>query len=228
MSLVGNAPWDSIKRRTMRAPVNPMDKTTIVSIYPKHIHEVKLTIQPGVFDIKAGSYENPAILVVGPSSWWKELDDEQPLLEIPSSSIQVADSIVRDYSNGILESNMADVMPGLFYIPGNKTVAQIKSEYKEALDKANAKQRNWFIALIKAADVLWARSSGNPLAVSDDMRMAAEQMGVKKEWMADTGTIEMAKCKACGVLNNNQVVVCPNCKVILDPVRFKELGLSFA
>ena len=38
-------------RRTIRAPVNPMDKSTVVSILPKHISERKATIQPGIFEL---------------------------------------------------------------------------------------------------------------------------------------------------------------------------------
>lgn len=228
MGLVGAAPWDTLRRNTVRAPSNPMDRTTVVSIYPKMIHETKATIQPGIFIIPAGSYEKPSTLIVGPSSWWKELPEEQPLLEIPSSSIQIADSIVRDYCIGILESNMADCMPGLFYLPGSVSIKELKEKYQLQLDKANAKQTVWFHALVKAGDVLWARSNGNPLSVSDDMRMAARALGVTKDWMVNMDNTEMVKCKACGVLNNSAVVVCPNCKVIIDPEKFKTLGLSFA
>lgn len=225
---VGAAPWESLRRNTVRAPSNPMDKTTIVSIYPKLVYDTKPTIQPGIFRIPAGSYEKPTTLIVGPSSWWKELPEEQPLLEIPSSSIQVADSVVRDYCIGILESNMGDCMPGLFYIPGSLSVREILDKHKQRLDDAKAKQDTWFHALVKAGDVLWARSNGNPLAVSDDMRMAAKTLGITKDWMVNMDNTEMVKCKACGVLVNSAVVVCPNCKVVLDAVKFKELGLSFA
>ena len=58
-------------RRTIRAPINPLDKSTVVSILPKQISERKITIQPGIFEISPGSFDNPAILVVGPSSWWR-------------------------------------------------------------------------------------------------------------------------------------------------------------
>src|SRR6187399_2848659 len=116
-------------RRTIRAPINPMDKSTVVSILPKEIHERKATIQPGFFDLAPGTFDNPSILVVGPSSWWREIDENQPLLEIPVSSIQIADSVVRDYCNGILACNMADQQPGLFYIHGEWTAKDLKKEH---------------------------------------------------------------------------------------------------
>lgn len=219
-----------MKRRTVRAPVNPLDKCTIVSIYPKHIPpEIKPTLQPGSWQIPFGTYDNPGILVVGPSSWWKELDENQPLLEIPQSSILMADSIVKDWANGIYGCDMGEQMPGLFFVPGEWTVEKIKTEKKPELDEANRKQRNWFSYLVKAADDQWARSNGSPLSISDDMRMAARELNmIQKEWLRDQGIMELVRCKACGSLKNPQYPICPNCKAIDDPEKAKALGLVFA
>ena len=215
-------------RMTIRATPNPLDKSTIVSIFPKPIDEVKHTIQPGRFIIAPGSYDNPAILVIGTSSWWKDTDEKQPLLEIPHSSIQVADSIVKDYCNGYLACNMSDSMPGLFYIPGEFTVEKIKKDYKKLLDEALVKQRNWFSILVKLADVLWARSNGNPLTISEDMRLAATELNlITKDWIRDVQTMELVRCIACGTLRNPKFPICQTCKAIVDPIRAKELGLTF-
>ena len=230
MSVIGQFPLMSdLKKRTIRAPINPMDKSTVVSIYPKDILERKPTIQPGTFEIKAGTYTNPSILVVGSSSWWKEIDENQPLLEIPQSSIQIADSIVRDYCNGIINCDMGELMPGLFYVPGEYTIDRIKKEHQDKLDIANKRQRNWFESLVKTADSLWARSNGNALAISDDMRLAARELNlIHKEWVRDAQITDLVRCKACGHLKNPEYPICPNCKAIDDPARAKALGLAFA
>src|SRR5258708_2992817 len=134
MSVVGGFPGIvASRRRTIAAPVNPLDKCTIVSIYPREIRETKPTIQPGKFHILAGSIKKPSILIVGPSSWWKEIDEEQPLLEIPNSSIQVADSIVKDYCNGLLGCNMGESMPGIFWVPGAWNLTQVKEKFSDKL-----------------------------------------------------------------------------------------------
>lgn len=213
MGQVGTFPgMNDWRKRTIRGPVNPMDKSTIVSILPKEIDEVKHTIQPGRFIIPPGSYEKPSILVVGPSSWWREIDEEQPLLEIPQSSIQIADSVVRDYCNGIFGCNMGDSMPGLFYVPGEHNVPSIKKSFQHELDKANQKQRNWFSILVRIADSLWARSNGNPLSISEDMRLAARELGITvKDWLKDFQAMEMVRCKACGSLKNPQFPICASC-----------------
>ena len=202
-----------------------MDKSTVVSILPKLISERKLTIQPGIFEIKPGTFDNPSILVVGSSSWWREVDIDQPLLEIPVSSIQVADSIVKDYCNGLLACNMADLMPGLFYIPGEFTVEKIKTEHKGLLTKARETQRKWYAELVRIADILWARTNGNPLAISDDARMACKELNISgKPWLGDTQTMELIRCVACGSLRNSNYPICQTCKAIADPELAKKLG----
>jgi hypothetical protein len=205
-----------------------MDKTTVVSIYPFEVVETKPTLQPGEFIIPPGSYDKPSIVVFGPSSWWREIDEDQPLLEIPVSSIQVADSIIKDYCNGILGCDMSSAMPGLFYVPGEHNLESVQKNYKKELDAALARQRNWYSALIKLADSLWARSQGNPLAISDSMRVAAREMNQQKDWMKDFRMIDTVRCKACGGLLNPMFPVCPTCKAINDPAKAKELGLTFA
>lgn len=231
MSIVGQFPLASdLKRRTIQAPTNPMDKSTIISIYPKLLPaEIKPTIQPGVFQVPYGTYDKPGCLVVGPSSWWKELDENQPLLEIPQSSIVVADSIVKDWANGIYACDMGENMPGWFYLPGVWNTEKVLTEGRAELDEANRKQRNWFKILVGIADSMWARTNGNPLSISDQMRMAARELNlVNKEWLADAEITELVRCKACGHLKNPAYPVCSNCKAIDDPAKAKELNLVFA
>lgn len=225
MAQVGAFPGiNDWKRRTIRGPINPLDKSTVISIFPKDIEEKKPTIQPGIFKIPAGTIEKPGILIVGPSSWWRDIDEEQPLLEIPVSSLQIADSVVRDYLNGYLGCNMDSHMPGLFYVMGCKTNQKgepdaiatqewVKKEYKSELEKAYTRQQNWYTLLIKMADSLWARSNGNPLAIADDMRLAARELNLTatKDWMKEFTMIDMVRCKACGSLKNPQFPVCAAC-----------------
>lgn len=229
-------PFENLNRRAIRSLENPMDKSTIISIYPKRIEETKPTIVPGRFIIEPGTYDNPSVLTVGSCSWWREVGEDEPLLEIPQSSIVLADSIVRDYANGIMGCDMAENMPGLFFVPGAFTVEQIQldrklptSKFKPLLDRAAQKQENWFRMLVKIADVSWARTNGNPLGISDDMRLAAEVLGLRdRDWFMNVTAVDVKKCIACGQLNNSDIIVCPNCKVVLDQKRFDEMKFKFA
>lgn len=219
------------RRRQVRGPVNQFDKSTVFSILPKDIREVKPTLDPGFFDIPMGYPDKPSRLVVGPSSWWREIDVEQPLLEIPVSSIQIAESVVRDYMNGILMCDMGEVRPGLFFINGEVSVDKLKIDHKDLLNQAIKRQENWFRALVKLADSLWARSQKNPLSISDDSRLAAKMLKIEdREWLMDfrMENASMASCPACGTMRNNTFPVCSNCKTVVDVEKFTKLGLKFA
>lgn len=217
----------NLNRRTIRAEINPMDKSTIVSIYPREIKENnKWTIQPNKFEIPAGTYEKPALLVVGSSSWWRDVDPDQPLLEIPQSSITVADSIVRDYCNGLVGCDMAERMPGLFFIPGEIDLRKLLGEYKPLLDKAKTKQRNWYETLVKIADIYWAQYNGNPISISEDMRIAAKDLGFDREWVRNVQAIEMIRCVACGNMRNPAYPICMHCRTVVDKSAYDKLGLK--
>jgi hypothetical protein len=140
----------------------------------------------------------------------------------------VADSIVRDYSNGLLACNMSDQMPGLFYIPGEFTVEKVKKEHTGLLAKAQAGQKKWFMELIRIADILWSRSNGNPLSISEDARLACREMNISnKPWLGDQQTIELVRCVACGSLRNSNFPICQTCKAVADPELAKKLNLTF-
>ena len=216
-------------RVAVRGPVNPMDKSTVVSIYPRVISEDKWTTSPSRYFIPKGSVKNPASLVVGPASWWREIDDEQPLLEITNSSIQVADAIVKDYCRGLLGCNMQDCMPGLFWVPGEFDIQGVKTKFTTKFNEAVVKQTAYYRRLIEMADILWAKTNGNPLSISEDMRIAARELGQEnKDWNKNVTMQELARCLACGSLRNPEYPVCPTCRAVNDVERAKALGLKFA
>jgi len=215
-------------RRLIRSMKNPLDKCTIVSIFPKEIVEVKHTIEPGIFSIPPGTYESPSCLVVGGSSWWKDIDVDQPMIEIPVSSIQIADSVIKDYCNGMLGCNMADMMPGLFFILGEHKIAEIKLSYKDKLNETKIRQDNWYKILVRLADSLWARSNGNPLVICDEMRLAARSLNYNdKPWLKDFQVSELVRCTFCGGMRNPTYPICPTCKAI-DPTNPLSKEIKFA
>lgn len=222
----GVFPLQDRNRRTVRAEVNPMDKSTVVSIYPKDVPSVNHTLFPGIFNIPAGTYEKPSLLVVGSSSWWKELEEDQPLLEIPVSSIAVANSIVVDFCNGLFGCNMNDIMPGLFFIPGDIDEKTLKTVHAGKLVRANENQKRFWHQLVLEADNLWSRSNGNPLAISDDMRLAARELGLDKEWLANFENIALIRCVACGAMRNPAYPICGACHQIIDVEAYKKLGVQ--
>lgn len=215
----------NFRKKTIRSTPNPLDKCTVVSIYPKDIRERKVTIQPGYFHIPSGSIDKPATLVVGPSSWWRDVDEFQPLLEITHSSIQVAHALINDYTLGMLGVK-DNARPGLFFVPGSFNSNEIKKNYTKELESARLRQINLYTNLVKMGDIGWSKSNGNPLTISDDMRMAAVELNLRnKDWMADFQHMEMIRCSACGFMRNPLYPMCGNCKTIIDVDKARELGL---
>lgn len=225
----GVAPWLEPRNQVMRAPSNPLDKSTVVSIFPLPLNERKYTLEPGLFVMDPGSFEKPSVLVVGSSSWWKDMPEDQPMLEIPVSSVQVADSVVRDYCVGMLQYEAETSSPGLFFLPGEFTPAEIKRQHMNHMLRAKVKQDTYWRNLVKLADSLWARSQGNPLAIGDLMRLAAHELGIKdRPWLLDFKTEVLEACPACGQFRNNKFPVCQHCHTIVDVKRYEELGLKQA
>lgn len=206
---------------TTQMEANPLDKCTVVSVYPKLVKAHKLTISPGYFEIPPSPDNGFSILVVGVSSWWKKIDEQQPLLEIPCSSWQVANSIVNDFVNSLHGVNGTG-KPGLFVVPGEYTEKTILLYQEKATGKtfnqllldARTRQTAYYRELVRLADIGWARTNGNPLAISDDSRLAAEQLGLKqqKAWMGDFRAMDLTNCKSCGYMVNPNYPICANCK----------------
>ena len=215
-------------RKLIRSIKNPMDRCTIVSIFPKVIDEVKYTVEPGKFHIEPGTYENPSTLVVGSSSWWRDIDVDQPMLEIPVSSIQIAESVIKDYCNGLLGCNMADSMPGLFFVLGEHNIMEIKMRFKSKFEEVKAKQDNLYRILVKLADSLWATSNGNPIVICDEMRLAARSLNFNdKVWLKDYQMAQLVRCSFCGGMRDEAYPICPSCKAI-DSSHPLAGGIKFA
>lgn len=210
-----------------RTPPSVLDVYTIVNIFPKQIKEVKVTLDPGEWVIPAGSIDKPGVLTIGSSVAWNRYSAEMDPAELTFSAIQIASSIVNDYTAGLVGVRAGIAQPGLFYVEGRKAPEQIIKDHKPELERAKRLQDAWYSNLVTAADSLWARSNGNPLAIPTDSRIAAEALGLKnKPWMQDFNTLQMVACVNCGNLRNPAYPSCPSCRVVVDPALFKKLGLG--
>lgn len=211
----------------IRGPVNPADLATIFSIYPQEVVEVKHTVMPSIYRIPSGTKDNPSRLVVGTGSWWRQLNPDEPLLEIPCGATQIAGAVVDDYNSSRIGVNVGNAVPGLFYLPGNISVDVLRKDFTAELVKAVDKQLNWFKELVRMGDSLWARTNGNPISIDDTMKLAAKELGQQREWLRVTQRMDMIACVACGNLRNPTYPICPHCKAVVDKDKAKELGLQF-
>lgn len=215
-------------RRIVRGQIDPMDISTVVSIYPKTVDDKKPTLIPGRWIIPGGRYDNPTLFHVGASCYYHDYSEEAPILEVPVPSIQIARSIVTDYNNGILECDMGDRMPGLFVLPGKIIADELKKKYLMQLNSARDKQNNWFNRLVDLGDSFWARSNGNPLSITDDMRLAARELGrLDKSWVQAYVATQQIKCVYCGALRDPNFPICGSCHKVVDVARMIQLDPNY-
>jgi hypothetical protein len=212
----------------IRMTPNPLDKCTIVSIYPKRIYDNKPMIFPGLFMMEPAKANDFEILVIGPSSWFKEMEEGQPYLEITSSSMVMAESFIKDWCAQV-GVEYGSKMPGLFYVPGSHDKNSIKALHQDKLDQAEIRQKEFFRNLVAIADVMWARTNGNPLVISEDAKLGAQYLGLTdKPWIKDFQATELRACLACGEFINYRFPVCRFCKAIVNPELAGELKIKFA
>jgi hypothetical protein len=87
----------------------------------------------------------------------------------------MADSILKDYMKGLFGANMVDATPGLFWLPGEVTKAELTTKYKAELEKARVNQTRYWQSLVRLSDALWARTNGNPMAIPEDAKLAVKE-----------------------------------------------------
>lgn len=214
-----------------RRPKNPLDKCTIVSVYPREIIDYKPTAFPQTHRIEGAADNDFSILVVEQASWYKEMEENQPFLEIPIPSTEVARAFIEDYVNALPEYVPGVAAPGIFFVLGAYDKISIKKteDFDKKLAAARARQNDWFMRIVQMSDKDWARTNGNPRSISDISRMAAEKLGLKdKAWMQDFAMAALTNCPACGFRVNPAFPVCSNCRAIVNPEKAKELNIKFA
>ena len=226
------------RRVLYQLPRNPADKCTIVSVFPKKIEENKPTVFPGNYVIPAAENGDFSLLVIEGASYYQQSAIEKmPPTEIQINSAQLADSIVNDYLSATWLAIRGQRGPGVFWIPGafdKKTILNyVHSDgrkFTQMRQDAENQQKRWFTEVINFADEAWARTNGNPKAIMEDARIAAEILGVSstKPWMNNVIASQLEHCPSCGEMINVSFPVCKFCHAVIDPAKAKELNLIFA
>lgn len=228
----------SLGRRVVTLlPKNPMDKTTIVSVYPREVVDVKPTLFPGRFVIPASTTDSFSLLVIeGASYFIPSPIEKQPPTEVQVNSMMLAESILHD-SIPTMNLVTQGARPGIFCIPGEHNKLSIHKykhadgrEFKELLETAKGWQANYWTAVIDEADYFWSKSNGNPKVIPEDAKLAVKILGLEKvkPWMNNVVASELINCKACGEMINPNFPVCKHCHAIIDAKKAKDLDIHFA
>jgi len=131
---------------------------------------------------------------------------------VPADDLALA--IVRDEITSAIEVEPGAAQPGIFWLRGKVSKAEIILKYKEKLEVAREQQKRWFIALVKRADTDWAKIK-SPGVVSDLQRKASRALQLKKEWDIEQTVADMANCPMCQKIINPESVIC-SCGFILN------------
>jgi hypothetical protein len=202
---------------------------TIVSIFPRRLVEVKPGLNPAEYVIPAGSVDNPSMLIIEDNVYY--LMDSDPLsdskiqskIKVPVRPIELAQSIIMDYVSALIsvESNK---MPGLFAVKGGYDDPKlVKARFHQNIQTMNEVQISWFQALVLMADEIWAKTRA-PHGISDLQREACRQLHIEREWLISAKPSDMVKCKFCTMLVNSDAVICPSCRHVINPEKYKAMN----
>lgn len=203
------------------------DVVTIVSVVPFDIEEMKPGLVPSVFRIAAvKNYENEFSLChIGYDEVNKKyqdvfhywyIDETRGTVVVPDRTIVVAESIIEDYCRAQI-AQTPEARPGMFIANGLVSRTEVPQKWGKELEKARARQKRWFEALVQMADVSWSRDKRHDLILST-MRFAAQQLGLEREWLFNTGAA--LKCPACRNGVDSEAILCGTCGYILKKDKF--------
>jgi hypothetical protein len=192
-------------------------QATIVSLLPYKLSGAS-TLKPGLFPseytIPAAYKDAPGIAVINNGQRGVYLDSERgtELVIVPGEVI--ARSIVDDY---IISQPGQDQTcgPGLFFVEGAHKVEEILKGFKDQVEAAATRQKNWWKILVRLADDTWQQS--HIIAQIGDLdRMACRQLGLTRDWLDDSPDT-IFNCPLCNTVLSTTSAICYACKVILKP-----------
>ena len=198
---------------------------TVVSVYPFPLGDDNN--KPGIqfkVNMAAGSKDKPSVLHV-PMVYMTRYVLDGVTTTIPLMPDEFAESIVNDFCNNQVFSS-PEARPGLFWVKGKKTVEQVLAEHKAELEFAYRKQLQFFAQLVRSADNSFSKSR-NHREISDLQRYACKELKLNREWLVSTEHLsKVIDCPSCTNKVPATAAVCPQCKCILDPEKYKALKFA--
>lgn len=205
--------------------------SSLVSYAKRDIFETIPGLRTDTYYLPASKDNIPSILHVDDSYYYKP-DIEGRQDQILVSSEQIVNSIVHMHITSQLAYQPNFQHPAIFAIPKVEvTLEGLEKNYPDKIKESLARQRAWFIALVKIADDDWHQVRRHQM-ISDIQRMAARELGLTREWLFGVeeeaeGTIKPS-CPFCGSgLLNPDAPICPVCHQVHNPERFAILQKGF-
>jgi hypothetical protein len=196
---------------------------TVVSLFPRAINDQKPTVnfyinvpaaEPGDFSLQVITYSEASRYI---------LDGES--IGIPLRPAVLAESIVSDFcTNMVGYSNTTG--PGIFWVEGAWSKAEIATKFKDRLVGAKARQNRYWGTLVSMADLNWQKVKDLRM-ISDLDRFAAVELGLNREWLQTPDSYnKVQECPACKSKVPVGAAVCLACRAVLDEAAAKKYKIA--
>ena len=200
--------------------------STIVSLSKREVREEIPGMQISSYHLPpAGTLPN--ILVVRDSYYYKpDVNGGQDRILVGCN--EIANCVVHMHTTSQIMYRI-DRYPALFYVADRElTVDDVERDYGKELKEAIARQRRWFVALVRLADDDWQRLPRHQM-ISDIQRTACMELGLNRPWLSSVPDEDKTSCPFCGSdLINPAAPICPSCGKVHSPERLKELEAKLA
>ena len=142
------------------------DIATVISMLPVRLEEKKPGLYPGTYIIPAVKERGKIECLIIKEGIHYVPQLEHPAYRAMTPPGEIAKSIVIDYIEGQLGRD-ENAEPGLFWTYGEYSQDLAFIELKDEIHAANVKQRNWFVNLVRIADIEWSRNPNNHNVITD-------------------------------------------------------------
>jgi hypothetical protein len=199
---------------------------TVISLVPSEINEEKPGLFPPRFKIKESNTIIPQLLHIGVATHYVYLDESRGYLQVKNPSDVVAKAIVHDYITSQLGIS-DEVGPALWWVDSEMTLEQVVEKEKVIMNEMRARQRKWFVNLVKLADDDWVRYHQHNV-ISDFQRKIGHLLDLNPEdheWMTPLA-LQQGRTFACPYCMTSVPVgsvICNTCHEVIDYKRKAEI-----
>lgn len=203
---------------------------TVISLVPFPIREFKPGMQPGNFNLEPAPEGGFTTLLVKKCKHGVYLDENRPVLIVPTAPEEVAEAICFDFKKGQLGLQMGIAEPGLFWVQGDYTDPKmqpaLKAEFAAEFREAEKKQIEWFKVLVAQADDSWGKFKMRGL-ISVPQKVAAQRLKLTREWLLE-GEVEAAlsECPVCFEKVHPRAIICRSCNAVLNQKEFEKIQFA--
>lgn len=200
-----------------------MSKSTLVSFSRRDIFEEIPGLACAFYSIPAHEdASRPSLLTVGDSYYYKpDIEGNQDHVFVPSA--QIANGVVTMHITSQLGFRQ-DAHPAIFAIEDVEVDEKtLFDKYKKEVNAALAKQKNWFLHLVRMADDDWQIAQRHNM-ISDIQRTAARALGLERPYLLTVEFENIEDCPFCAKsLIKADAPICPNCGRVINPEKMAEI-----